>query len=494
MRIPSIAHRSRRFHAPTRPLRLRLPCLVLACLLASGCGLIDWLGGRGLSRDYCEQHADDKDCRDKFPDADTGCTSNASCAAPTGVCDLAGARTCVQCIAPDQTSACDGVTPTCGTDHTCHACSKHEDCPASNVCLPDGSCAAAAQVAYVDPVQGSGNSCALSTPCKKVKEALDTSRPYLKLTGTIDEQVQIDQSVTILATPGARLTRTNPGVILEVRGASVVEIVDLTIADGLGGTGIGISLPAGNSASLALRRVSVTGNTGGGLVANGSALAILQSTISGNTGGGVSVSGGTLAISQSTISGNTAGGISVTGGTLTISRSTIRGPADSGITVSGAQFDITNTIIAGNGGPATAIGGVRFDQTNSGNRRFEFNTVTNNNGMDGAAVGVVCTLVGQPVTFANNIVYANQEGGTRTQVGGANCNWKQSDIGPVTVPGTGNINMDPRFANPAQSNFHLQAGSPAADQADPASTMDVDIDGDVRPQGNGRDMGADEAK
>jgi hypothetical protein len=194
------------------------------------------------------------------------------------------------------------------------------------------------------------------------------------------------------------------------------------------------------------------------------------------------------------VTGNTGGGISASGGTLTISQSTISGNTASGISVSGGQFDITNTIIAGNGGPATAVGGVHFDQINSGTRRFEFNTVTNNNGMDGAAVGVVCTLVGQPVTFANNIVYANQEGGTRTQVGGANCNWSYSDIGPVAVAGTGNINMDPLFANPAQSNYHLQAGSPAIDKADPASTMDVDIDGDVRPQGSGRDIGADEVK
>lgn len=471
MSTSSTVHPGRRPHE-LMP-RWRLLALAFACLSATGCGFIDWLGGRGISRDYCEQHADDKDCHAEFPDADTRCVSSASCMAPTGVCDLAGTRMCVQCVAPDQTAACDGVTPTCGADHACHACSKHEDCPLSSACLPDGSCAATGQVAYVDPMQGSGSSCTLSMPCKKVADALGTNRPYVKLGGSIDEPVQINnQNVTILAAPGTQLIRTSPGVILKVDGTSVVQIFDLTIANGLGGTGIGISLPTGNSASLALRRVSVTGNTGGGLTANG----------------------GTLNIVQSTFSGNTGGGISVVGGSLTISKSTISGPADSGLSVSGAQFDITNTIIAGNGGPATAVGGVHFDQVNTGTRRFEFNTVTNNNGMDGAAVGVVCTLVGQPVTFANNIVYANQEGGTRTQVGGTNCNWTYSDIGPVAVAGTGNVNMDPRFVNPAQNNFHLQAGSPAIDKADPASTMAVDIDGDTRPQGSGRDMGADEVK
>lgn len=468
---PGRMHPGRRPHA-LMP-QLGLLALAFTCLFVTGCSFIDWLGGRGLSREYCEQHTDDKDCRGSFPDADTRCMSNASCMVPTSVCDLGGTRMCVQCIAPDQTSACDGVTPSCGSDHTCHACSKHEDCPLSGACLPDGSCAATAQVAYVDPIQGSGNACTLSMPCKKVADALSTNRPYVKLTGTVDEAVQINnQNVTILAAPGAQLTRTTSGVILKIDGTSVVEISDLAIANGLGSTGIGISLPPGNSASLTLRRVNVTGNAGGGLTANGS----------------------TLTIVQSTFSGNTAGGISVTGGNVTISRSTVSGPADSGIFVSGGQFNITNTIIAGNGGPTTSVGGVHFDQINSGTRRFEFNTVTNNNGIDGAAVGVVCTLVAQPVTFTNNIVYANQEGGTRTQVGGTNCNWTYSDVGPVAITGTGNINMDPRFVNPAQNNFRLQAGSPAIDKADPASTLDVDIDGDVRPQGSGRDMGADEVK
>jgi hypothetical protein len=267
----------------------------------------------------------------------------------------------------------------------------------------------------------------------------------------IDEQVQVNnQNVTLLANPGATLTSTKNGLLLEIRGSSQVEIYDLTITGASGASGIGISLPAGNSVSLALHRATVTNNTGGGIVATG----------------------GSVTVSQSTISGNAAGGVSLSGG----------------------QFDISNSIIASNGGPATAIGGVRFDQTNSGTRRFEFNTVTNNNGIDGAALGVVCTLVGQPVTFSDNIVYANQTGGTRTQVGGANCNWHFSDIGPTALLDTGNVNADPLFVDPARSNFHLQATSPAKDAADPAATTNIDIDGDARPQGSGRDMGADEVK
>jgi hypothetical protein len=62
------------------------------------------------------------------------------------------------------------------------------------------------------------------------------------------------------------------------------------------------------------------------------------------------------------------------------------------------------------------------------------------------------------------------------------------------VAGTGNLSSDPLFVDPVHNNFHLQLASPARDAADPAATLAVDLDGDARPQGAGRDMGADEIK
>ena len=501
------------------------PCIALLILLLVNCSVVDWLGGKRPKQQYCEQHPETDECHQEYPDADTKCRSNTSCMTPTSVCDLTGSMMCVQCVAPDQTSACPGTTPACDVDHTCvqcvapdqlsactgptpacatdhtcvqcvapdqtsactgstpvcgpshtcvqciapdqtasctgiaplcgadqtcHPCTKHQDCSMSNACLPDGSCAQADQVAYVDPMLGSGNTCSKASPCKKVDDALKTSRPIVKLTGMIDEAVRINnQAVTLLAEPGTQLTRTGPGAILTIDGSSVVQVVDLAIVNGSTITGVGISLPLGNTCALSLLRATVAGNTGGG--------------------------------------------ISATGGSLTISRSTITGNTQHGISVSGGQFDISNCLIAGNGGPLTSLGGVRFDQTSSGTRRFDFNTVTNNASADGNVVGVLCTAVAQSITFSNNIIYANQIGGTRTQVGGTNCNWRFSDIGDA-VAGTGNLNVDPLFVDSPRSNFHLQSGSPVKDKADSSSTVNVDIDGDTRPQGAGFDMGADEIK
>ncbi|MCP4711718.1 MAG: hypothetical protein GY869_24125, partial [Planctomycetes bacterium] len=67
-------------------------------------------------------------------------------------------------------------------------------------------------------------------------------------------------------------------------------------------------------------------------------------------------------------------------------------------------------------------------------------------------------------------------------------------------PGTGNINQDPLFVDPANGNFHLQSGSPCIDAGDnTAPELPVlDFDGDNRiidGNDNGQaivDMGADE--
>jgi hypothetical protein len=191
---------------------------------------------------------------------------------------------------------------------------------------------------------------------------------------------------------------------------------------------------------------------------------------------------------------NAGGGISSSGGSLTVAQSTISNNAGGGISVTSSEFDITNTFIVGNGSATGDFGGVLLSQTNVGTRRFEFNTVSENVGAAGNSLGVVCLLVSQAVTFSNNIVFGNQVGNGRTQVGGdADCNWTFSDIGD-TVAGAGNLNVDPLFVDPAQGNFHLQGGSLARNAADPNATLATDGDGDPRPEGARRDMGADEVR
>jgi len=59
--------------------------------------------------------------------------------------------------------------------------------------------------------------------------------------------------------------------------------------------------------------------------------------------------------------------------------------------------------------------------------------------------------------------------------------------------GSQDIAADPRFVDPAATNFRLQAGSPAIDKGSTAQGTATDFDGQPRPQGSATDIGAYEA-
>lgn len=416
---------------------MQLRFLVVLVLLGAGCA-------RHVNPYYCSSGSDDN-----CPEDAGGphrCTDSAQCLAPTSICKTPS-NTCVQCTTT-QAAACSGTSPVCGAGDSCRGCTSHAECAGSNTCLPDGSCAIAGDVAYIAPgPEGTDNVvCSLATPCTKVANALATGRRYLKFQGTTDEAVTIkDRNVIMLADPGATLTRTSNGNILIVDGTSDVQIYGLAI-NGASGNGAGISLPNGGSQALTLTRVTMSLNNG--------------------TGGAITASGGTLKLQRCTIYGNGGGGLSL----------------------SATSFDLENNLIAKNGSASTLYGGVLINQLGSGAHTLEFNTIAQNVGNTGFTTGVTCQLIAQPISFGNNIVYGNSS----SQVSGMNCAWTYSDIGPDTVSGIGNLNADPLYVDAAQGNLHLTSGSPAINQADPNAALAVDLDGNARPQGGRRDIGADE--
>ena len=100
---------------------------------------------------------------------------------------------------------------------------------------------------------------------------------------------------------------------------------------------------------------------------------------------------------------------------------------------------------------------------------------------------------GGSITMNNSIVQGNASG-----IVGANLITASYSNAPA-VTGTGVVNADPLFIDPANGDFTPGCGSPSLDTANPASTLTADLAGNVRPadgDGNGsaiNDMGAFEA-
>jgi hypothetical protein len=420
-------------------------CLVVlaSSLLAVGC--------TKTSATYCADHPDDTvNCTDPDGGVDVPCTTDDQCllvAAP--VCEPT-AMVCVQCTMAKH-DACKGTTPVCDdATNRCEGCTAHDQC-ASKVCLPDGSCAAEADVAYVEANANADVTCTRTQPCELLSEGLATNRPYIKIGVSpkrdTDTTVISGKKVTIVADPGAKLDRDGDGPILQVTGINAdVEIYDLEISGGSSQSGDGIDLtPSGGMPKLLLQRVKVSRNQGIGLAATG----------------------GNLTVTQSTFNENDEGGLSTT---------------------STVAFNITNTFFVRNGDMNnSAIGGVALGLALPGMNRFEFNTVIDNRNVLGAG-GLSCGASG--FSAPNNIIARNFLITTPNQTTIAGCSFPTSVV-QNDLTGLVLVHPDP----PGTFDYRLMAGSTSAiDLATTPSGVVVDVDNDGRPQGAQKDIGADELR
>ena len=429
-----------------------------AALLAM---LVFVAGALGASGCYQKNSAFDQDAR--------ACEGPSECGG-----DICDDGVCVQCT-PEDTSRCTGNTPICSTEKKCQPCSSHEQCTGgenpSGVCTPLGSCAMVAEVAYVDSSGTDNPDCSLTSPCTKVSSALATNRVYVIFKGTTAENVTIDAktNLSFLAFPGAKLRGAMAMPVVELRNASKLLVVDLEITEGLGSNGHGISL-SGSDNSLVLRRTR--------LVKNG--------------GAGVNVPSGNLEIFESAILENTGIGVTTDNATVKIMQTSLLDNQDGGLAIRNSTFEVTNNIFARNGRLISTRGGVVFENISMPGNKFEFNTVTQNQGATNIFSGVQCSGIAAPLPMSNSIIYGNTQNANNEpdQVGGsASCTWTYSLIGPKALPtGTGILAADPQFEG--AEDFRLKLMSPARNSADPAATITIDFNGDSRPAGGRADLGA----
>ncbi len=431
-------------------------------------------------------------CYSGVPAAGAPCSIDGTC--PSGlVCDplsdtcvtsasLGDGGTGSDSIVPACTdnSMCNGATPVCATTGACRGCLGDIEC-ASGVCSEStGTCIAASSSLFVTAAGVDNATCDQADPCATVSHAItlvDATRYAIAVgDGTYSDSFIIEGPANVLisgagaktsgnvAGPGGNATflfTSDGGTydhVIEVRTGSVV-VEGVTFAEA---STEDVRIQGG--ASLALYNVDIQSSKTGAIdCAGSSTVQLVQSIVHGSGAAepAVMVAGGMLVIERSQITNNAGGGIRVSASAL---------------------YDITNSFITLNGGATTKASGVDLLNASIGStNRFAFNTVAENQAGGDLSVdpGAECGLGG---TLADSIFAGNAVSTT--------CAANYSLADTLLLAGNNNLVGDPQFVG--ATNFHLGAGSPAIDRADPASTNAIDFDGDARPNGSASDIGADE--
>ncbi|HSK02996.1 MAG TPA: right-handed parallel beta-helix repeat-containing protein [Kofleriaceae bacterium] len=435
---------------------------------------------------------DGEDC----PPVGGPCEGDNECRAPTPVCNEV-ANVCVECM---ENTDCAASRPICSSQNECVQCQSDDDCE-SKLCLDGGGCAAPNEVTYIGGANAMDNpTCTRDNPCENLEQGLKAMalRRYIKLTGPITESAErtINKTVTIYGRSGAQIARTGNGEVLLLKGMTspIIHLIGLEIV-GNPGSGGKDCVELSEKAEVTMTRVRVRNHGQAGIALVGTAkLVMIDSHVHNHELEGINAGAGTtLELYRSLIYSNANGTTAVAGVNATsaamvkIDSSTITtNPGTAGgVSITG-PFSIKNSIIAVNGSVAktTVAGGLNLNPVQATNlAEFEFNTVADNSSPSGA--GLICVAV--PVKVSNSIITVN------TAIG---CDILHSLTGLTGTPEGTNKVGDPMFVTKALLDpmfYRIGAMSTARDSADPAATLDVDIDGQKRDDAR-KDMGADEYK
>jgi len=219
---------------------------------------------------------------------------------------------------------------------------------------------------------------------------------------------------------------------------------------------------------------TLPGTGGGGVYLADTAL-LKDCLITGNLGGGIKATGNT-AILNCTIKrniGNSSHGLRIIDGTVLVRNCTITSNTDlcagsgGGITVSaGASATLINCII--NKNTANRRGGLSIS---AGASATVINCVIYSNiSCDGNS----SIFSSGSIAILNSIVWNNTDS-PGDEFYTQNATYSDVD-GVAILYGTGNISVDPLFADPTAGDFHLLPGSPCINSGNPADDY-IDLDG-----------------
>ncbi|MGD8377603.1 MAG: right-handed parallel beta-helix repeat-containing protein, partial [Acidobacteriota bacterium] len=339
----------------------------------------------------------------------------------------------------------------------------------------------------------------------------------------------IDHGHTRLSgvTVQANRADTGGGILLQ---EGALELVDSSVEGSLGG-----GIRAFGFSRLDLVNSDITGNradgpSGAGLVADLSTVIVRGANVSGNVAASYSSTGGMrlgnclVDISDTLISDNSAeagaGGVSAVDSVMRLHASTVSGNGGYGW----EQVFLSSTQVSAMGNRIEfGVGGMLVRSTGDdplfvfvGNSQFNGNerrglevsgadqaVITNNTiagGSGGQGNGLIL-LGNDSLYLSNNIVTGNTAAGSGGGVfhsgspsgladvitgndlfGNSPDNWYSTTGDPDPTGGNGNVSVDPFFIAAVMDDFHLAAGSPVIDAADPTALGLCGPDGDGLPR------------
>lgn len=378
-------------------------------------------------------------------------------------------------------SACAAATaPICDqTSHTCRGCSADAECMfVPGVCVEyTGACVPDAQTIFLSPAPTGvdAGACTSAAPCATFAYAITqvtaTSRTIRVGDGSYTEAVDVPISIGTaqLVISGEDKDPATPSITSTANPIFTFESGTSVLLEGM-------TLTSGPTDGVRMNQV------------NAGVLSHL--IINANGGAGINSLGGgqsRLTVADSQILGNATPGIASQQTIVDLERTLVRGNLGGGMHASRGPFTIINCIFAKNGSASSAVGGLRIDNLNAGSN-VQYDTIAYN--MAGGTTispGIYSTST---LTITNLILADNGNAGTAQFGGGLTPTHSLFEGGP-TPQGMGNKTGNPAFKDIANGDFHITTGSMAIDQAG-GTNVDIDIDGEHRPNGSGPDMGADE--
>lgn len=369
------------------------------------------------------------------------------------------AGTCVECR---DSAQCGPTAPVCGDSGQCRTCTAHAEC-GSGICTDDGTCAALEDIAYASPGGASTGECMATSPCTLERAvSLMPQRPYVLLetgTFTVAAPLMLRGLLSIVSRDPSTTIRTSAaGSVMAVQASSEITL------DGLNVTGAtSTAQPYGNGVEC--------GSPGDG-TPGPRVLRLRRTRVHGNAYNGVSGFGCSLYAHSSSFDSNWRAGIALVDSVALVERSTATENGAAGISVDFAQATLLNNIVTRNTGAGVDV------FAGSGPTRVEFNTIADNgSGLAGAV------SPGASGTVRNNII-------ARNGASNLSCNSK-CQVEDNIILGTNIASLMFRSPDVAPYDYHLLPGSAAIDAAVGGDLL-IDIDGDLRPSGAARDVGADE--